>query len=436
MPNIEKLKMKKNIEGLVDALSAKKLETRIQAVNALEELGEISSLIEALNNDNNRVRKSTILALRNNYNRNVEIALINLLSDEDSSEVWEVAFDTLTENIKKSNVAEKQEIWYKVAEDLLKKKEIPLVSTFFEKILEIYQDKEFLVVMGSYLIENDIFELALNYFNRIIDIDPNEPRAWATKGHILLKLNSYQDAINCCNKALEHDPTHMGARNTLRILYYVNKDYDALISLAKETLETMPEDIKSLLMLSEALSISGKLIEAESEAFKALGYLNNKEYIQPEDLGMIHQQIGMINVMRGYKDKAFSSFQIALDALPKDEWLQQLNDSYKILEILGLALECSPVERRNQLISLTEKRNDTIKGINVSKEELVLFQMWIDDSPINYMDNWTSSTWTSSFVQRAMAKYWPPSLFARASEVLSSSSFENFCRDIKEIIKS
>jgi HEAT repeat protein len=86
-PDIEKLKTKRNIEGLIKALGNKKYaDVRWQSARVLEQLGDkraIEPLIQALNDDHGLVRKSAIEALGKIGDERATEALIAGLNDQD-----------------------------------------------------------------------------------------------------------------------------------------------------------------------------------------------------------------------------------------------------------------------------------------------------------------------------------------------------------------
>jgi len=233
----------------------------------------------------------------------------------------------------------------------------------FEKVVEINPNKETYGSIGVALIENERYEDALEYFRRFIAIDPNDARGWGGKGIALSNLNQDEEAISSCKKALEIDPHLKGARDTLGALYYTRRDYEALASLAQETLRFAPEDIKARVMLSEALALTNKLIEAESELNRALEFLYQRDHLNPEDLSVVHQQLGIIYAMRGHKEKAVEELKKAVQANQRDQWGYKLLDAYLISDMMGMAMEGTPLERRGRLLGYAAQRATTYSSL-------------------------------------------------------------------------
>lgn len=361
-PNIGELKQRGDIEGLIKELKNRDPKVRIEVTKALSELKHTEGLIEASKNDNPGVRSEAVLALENIDETDATVAIVDVLTTDENETVWQRAFEAvsrvsiISEGVRKNM----GEIWASyIAIELLKNKRYQNALMCFEKAIEINPNKETIGTIGITLIDHERYDDALKYFERCIEIDPNDARGWGGKGIALSNLNQEEEAINCCKKALEIDPKLKGARDTLSGCYYKRGDLEALISLERQILQFAPEDIKARYMLSEAFALSNRLIEAESEAQKALELLYKKEYAEPEELGRILQQLGIINAMRGHGEKAMEEFKKAVQVNQSDQWGYKLLDAYLILNTLGRAMEGTPLERRVRLLGIAEKRAKT-----------------------------------------------------------------------------
>jgi tetratricopeptide (TPR) repeat protein len=417
---------------LIKELDNNNRDIRIEVTKALGELKHITGLIEALKNDNFQVRVQAISELENIDDTEVILALVDVLTTDSIEAVWQRAFKALS----KYGIDDER-IWGNIAVELLKAKRYENAMSCFKKAVEINPNKETLGSIGATLIEHGIYKDALEYFERYVEIDPNDARGLAGKGAALFGLDRGEEAIGYCKRALEIDPEQKGAMNTLGAIYYNKGDHEALASLAWETLLYNPEDIKARLMMSEALAFSGKLTEAESEAQKALEFLRKREYIEAEDLSMLHQQLGMVAAMKGDKDTAIEQFQKAKSDSPGDKWFTELVDSYQILDILGLAMKGNTLERRGRILSLNEKRVRGQRGEGISDEEFIMIDTYKDaEEPMSYwMVRWTKDSWFYPPLQKFMLKFWPSHYFREAVEIASSKGiFEDFQKGLEEKI--
>jgi tetratricopeptide (TPR) repeat protein len=281
---------------------------------------------------------------------------------EDNEKVWYKVFERVSKDYEyvisrdPSKSEDVKAFLGSVGVELLKRGKSKFALKCFEEIARIFPDKETIGTIGVTLIQGGLYEEALKYFEKYIEIDSNDARGWGGKGIALSNLGRDDEAIRCCEKALEIDPRLKGATHTLMALYYRKGDYEALSTLAQRALQFDPSDIKAHLMLSETLALSGKLIEGEAEAQKALEILLQKEYVNPEDLSEVHKQLGIIYAMRGHREKAINAFKEAVRINQRDQEGYKLLDAYLILDMMGLAMVGTPLERRARLLALAKKR--------------------------------------------------------------------------------
>jgi tetratricopeptide (TPR) repeat protein len=378
-PNIKKMMERRDIEGLMKELWNKDEKVCIEVVKALGVLKHIEGLVEALKHGYQSVRFEAISMLEGSETPEVTEALIDVLVKEKAENVWQRAFEVLG---KFKMVNEKT--WMLIGAELLKAElEEDFVREFvrnpnalevirnraltcFEKASEINPSIDVLFSIGELLrlhvpkargMINELLKNALRYYEKMIEIDPNDARGWEGKGASLYGLNRDEEAITCCERALEIEPKLAVARYTLCAIYYKKGNYKAVEFLAREALQYAPEDVKSHIFLSEALLLSNKLIEAEAEMHKALEILDQSEYIEPEDLSAVHAQLGIIYVMRGSREKAIEEFKKAIQANRRDPWPYKLLSAYMFLDAMDAATKGTPLERRARLISVAEVRD-------------------------------------------------------------------------------
>ena len=382
-PNINKMKEGRDYNGLIQLLNNKDLKVRIEAARALSELKYVEGLIEAVKNKNPEVRIEALSALQKINETETKIVTTHIISTDEDERVWQKAFEALSEStiaitdvistdedervwqkafeaLIESKMSENWEIWANIAMGLLKNKKYQKASRCFEKVLEINKDKESIGSIGSTLLDHERYDDALNFFERFIEIDENDAQGWGAKGLTLYNINRDDEAVSCCKRALEIDPKFDSAKGTLLNLYYKKEDYENLASFAKEILLTTPDNIKTRIMLSEAFALTNKLIEAESEAKKALEFALKKEYSLPEELGLTHQTLGIIYVMRGHLEEALSEFKKAFHANKKDAWTCKLLSAYLCLNTTGGLMDGTPLERRKRLFKWADLRAESV----------------------------------------------------------------------------
>lgn len=418
-PNIKKMKEKRNIEGLIKALKNKKPMVRIEATKALSELKHTQGLIKALKNDSPDVRVEAISALENVDAPDVKEALIDVLITETLEPVWQRAFEAL------SKIGVGDESWTHIAMELLEKQREGNAIKCFEKIMEIKPDKETIGSIGVTLIDHKLYEKALEFFEKLIEIDANDARGWEGKCIVLYNLNRDEEAVRYCKKALDIEPKLKGARDTLGALYYKKGDYEAMASLAQDTLQFAPEDIKAHVALAEALMFQDRLNEAETRLQKALEILQQQEWMKPEDLGMIHEDLGILNAMKGKKELALVNFKKAYEAL-RNKWDRQLQESYEILDVLGLTLRGTPQDRRGRLLGLALQRAK-VKGYQSLTEKIIA------ETPVSEIYVFGEGIGSELDFVKAMLKFWSKEHFIEFFRIRSQREIEALIKNIEAL---
>jgi tetratricopeptide (TPR) repeat protein len=97
--------------------------------------------------------------------------------------------------------------WHAIAAALISEGNYEESIKYYDRILEINpEDQKALLNNGSVLIELDRFEEAIKYYDRILEINPKNVKALASKGIALSHLEKYDEAIVVLNKALLIEP--------------------------------------------------------------------------------------------------------------------------------------------------------------------------------------------------------------------------------------
>lgn len=191
-------------------------------------------------------------------------------------------------------------------------------------------------------------------------MDPNDARGWISKGDILFRMNKKEESIDCLNKGLEIDPKLESAYNILLEIYYNDSQIEELTTFTKKALEIYPNNIKFRMMLSEALLLKMELINAEEEIKKALELTYEEEYIEPAKISPLYEQLGVISVMRGHREKALEYFAKAIEINKRDDWSYKLFSAFICLDSMGTVMNGSPLERRARLLKWADLRMPSV----------------------------------------------------------------------------
>lgn len=141
-----------------------------------------------------------------------------------------------------------------------------------------------LSTIGMSLLQQGKFNDALEYFDKILAIDPNDVIILGNKGAALTQLNRHDEAIALYNKALEIEPTNINILNNMVASLFELGRIDESLKTLDKILETEPNNVEVLILkgkvLSEskmhgdAVSIFKKVLETEpkNEIAKKLVY--------------------------------------------------------------------------------------------------------------------------------------------------------------------
>lgn len=127
-----------------------------------------------------------------------------------------------------------------------------------------------LTSIGLSLIQQGKLQEALQYFDKILTIDPNDPIALGNKGGILTQLNRHEEALTFYKKALQIDPTNTNTLNNLAASLFQLGRIDESLQTLDKILEIEPNNVNVLILKGKVLSESKKYHDAFSIFKKAL----------------------------------------------------------------------------------------------------------------------------------------------------------------------
>ena len=105
---------------------------------------------------------------------------------------------------------------------------------------------------------------ALNLFDRVLAVDPNNTLALTNKGTTLVYLQKYDEALNLFDKALAIEPNNTSTLDSKgNVLASLHK-YNEALNLFDRVLAVDPNDVKTLTNKGNVLDTLGKHHEAIS----------------------------------------------------------------------------------------------------------------------------------------------------------------------------
>jgi Flp pilus assembly protein TadD len=117
---------------------------------------------------------------------------------------------------------------------------------------------------------NDRFEDAKSEFQKMTELAPAHPMAWANLGSAEFRLGDLPQAEEHLKKAVRLDPTVQQAWLTLGIIDYQKNDLDAGLAALAQAVYLDPRDPKAHLYLGVLIRKRGWLQGAEDEMRKAI----------------------------------------------------------------------------------------------------------------------------------------------------------------------
>ena len=126
--------------------------------------------------------------------------------------------------------------------------------------------------IGSSLIQEGKFFEAIEYFDKILEIEPNDSIALGNKGAALTQLNKYEEALLIYDNALQIDPANINILNNKAATLFNLGKIDESLQTLDNILEIEPSNVNVLILKGKVLSETKRYSEAFSIFKKALEF--------------------------------------------------------------------------------------------------------------------------------------------------------------------
>lgn len=263
-------------------------------------------------------------------------------------------------------------------------------------------DADFLFKEGVKSYQEGNFELAITYFDRVLEIDTNHVGALNNKGSILSQQGRHEDAISYFDKVLEINPEQAGALNNKGLALNQQGKLKQAISYFDKVLEQDPENINALNNKGGTLFQLNNLEEAEI-------YLDKVLEIDPNKASALTNK-GAILVHNGEIDNAITIFDKILELNPnhvgalknKAIALTQQDKFYEATSYFYRALQLDPsneflneaIKHAKNGVGYLEADGYTEIIIRNSQGQLIgylkdtIFQILNHELATNYISDW------------------------------------------------
>jgi len=152
-------------------------------------------------------------------------------------------------------------------------------------------DSDALLNQGIALLQDDQYDLSINYFNKVIEINPRYADAYSIRGVAYgMGKGQYDKAISDFNKAIEINPKYAKAYNNRGNAYFKKGQYEKTISDYNKAIEINPKFAEAYNNRALIYFYERDYEKAWDDVYKAL---NLGYKVHPEFLNILRQASGI-----------------------------------------------------------------------------------------------------------------------------------------------
>jgi Tfp pilus assembly protein PilF len=158
----------------------------------------------------------------------------------------------------------------------------------------ILNDRNYIAALqnkGECLRMTGYHKQSVEYFDKVLAIDPTHVVAISLKGLTLFELRKYRDAIKCSDRVFLLDPNYVNAITTKAASFFGLGDYKQSIEYFDKALAVNPSDI-------EALNGKGVVLLKLARYEQSIEYFDKALAIKPNEANILNaksQAVGKIN---------------------------------------------------------------------------------------------------------------------------------------------
>ncbi len=157
-----------------------------------------------------------------------------------------------------------------------------------------------LMQAGAAEIQDRHFANALELFDQVEQINPQQPNLWLSTGTAQLELGKYSDAEASFQKQIEANPKDESANTLLGVALYDQQKYDGAEAAFKNQLALKPLDPNAYLYL-------GAVYIDEKQFDKARAQLEKASVLSPDDAG-VYVRLGQADLGLEKNEDALADF--------------------------------------------------------------------------------------------------------------------------------
>lgn len=149
-----------------------------------------------------------------------------------------------------------------------------------------------LMILGYIYVKKNDYKKAKIYFDKVLQLDFNNSKAYAALGYIYYQLKDYNEAIKVLKKAIEIDEKNATAHNSLGYIYAdTNMQLEEAIKECEIALQLSPGYPAYLDSMGWAYYKKGELKKAKEYLAKALEIMPDNEEIKAHFRDVVVKEI-------------------------------------------------------------------------------------------------------------------------------------------------
>ena len=225
--------------------------------------------------------------------------------------------------------------------------------------------------------QNNNLKDAQNYYQKVLEIDPNYVNAHNNLGAIFNDLREHQKAKDCYKKAIEIDPNYVNAHFNLGRIYIDLDEHQKAKECYQKAIELNPNHINAHFNLGAIFKVLGEHQKAKSSYEKAIE-LNPNFVDAHNNLGNIFKELGDIQKAKSCYEKAITidsnnlhsiNFLVEILGMHNFDYRSE-TDKNKFKELILLLFRKDNINHSNisiyvKLLLLTDSvQNQFLKDVN------------------------------------------------------------------------
>ena len=228
----------------------------------------------------------------------------------------------------------------------------------YDKILEI-EPENFRVLnyKGNILYNQGKYEKALKCLIRALEINSESSNGWFTRGEILIALGDYEEAMKCLNKALEIEPGDIEAWYNRGNILIIMESYEEALKCYNKALELNPENEFILELKKDLLMTLKSMGKTQIEYYDKASQIVSTS-LSPSESWKI---LKMLWKQMYWDEKKISFHNKLIKLLVEKNYI-----SSEVAEILNLAYETL-----SRYMSIKKKDNATPSSIAHHEEGII-----------------------------------------------------------------